>query len=136
MAKEESCVICNTHIPEGRQVCPVCNEKVINNEVFSMNNNENNNQVTTTITDPADKVKFEVKGVYTKFHKNKDPKNSINDCRILASVEEGIVSISMAQEKGVMITVRFDEMVELITQALEKAKEVNQNAGGAENGGE
>ena len=98
-----------------------------------MNNNENNNQVNHITTDPTDKVKFEVKGVFTKFQKNKDPKNYIGDCRILASVEEGIVSISMAQEKGVMLTVRFDEMVELITQALEKAKEVSQNTGGDEN---
>ena len=98
-----------------------------------MNNNENINQATPTI-DPADKVKLEVKGVFTKFPKNKDPKNYIDDCRILASVEEGIVSISMAKEKGVMLTVRFDEMVELVSQALEKAKETASNAGGNDNG--
>ena len=101
-----------------------------------MNNNENINQATPTITDPHDKVKFEVKGVFTKFSKNKVPKNSVNDCRLLASVSEGIVSISMAQEKGVMLTVRFDEMVELISQALEKAKEVMKNGGGNDNAGE
>ena len=101
-----------------------------------MNNKEIVNQANPTITDPSDKVKFEVKGVFTKFPKGKDPKNYVDDCRILASVEEGIVSISMAQEKGVMLTVRFDEMVELISQALEKAREVTQNAGGTDNGGE
>lgn len=100
-----------------------------------MNNNEIKNQATPIINEPVDKVKFEVKGVYTKFYKAKDPKNSIHDCRILASVEEGIVSISMAQEKGVMLTVRFDEMVELVTQALEKAKEVNKTTEGEENNG-
>lgn len=100
-----------------------------------MNNNEIKNQASPIITEPADKVKFEVKGVFTKFHKTKEPKNSINDCRILASVEEGIVSISMAQEKGVMLTVRFDEMVELVTQALEKAKELSKTTEGDENNG-
>ena len=134
MAIEERCVICDDQIPEGRQVCPNCKEKIMNEEDISMNNNEIKNQTPITTTEPADKVKFEVKGVFTKFHKTKDPKNSIHECRILASVEEGIVSISMAQEKGVMLTVRFDEMVELITQALEKAKDVNKNEGGNENG--
>lgn len=137
MEDKERCVMCNETIPEGRQVCPTCEEKVMNNEVLIMNNNENNNQAIPTTTDPADKVKYEVKGVYTKFHKTKDPKNSVHDCRILASVEEGIVSISMAQEKGVMLTVRFDEMVELISSAIDKAREVATNEEGAnENAGE
>lgn len=87
-----------------------------------MKNNET--QYTSTNVDPADKVKYDVKGVYTKFQKNIAPKNSVHDCRILASVEEGIVSISMAQEKGVMLTVRFDEMVELISEALKKANDL------------
>ena len=134
MAYGNSCIMCNEQTPEGRQVCPACKEKVMNNEVLNMNNNENNTKSTLSITEPTDKVKFEVKGVFTKFPKNKDPKNSVNDCRILASVEEGIVSISMAQEKGVMLTVRFDEMVELISQALEKAREVAKGEGGNENG--
>lgn len=133
MAKKDSCVMCDQIIPEGGQVCPVCTEKVINNEVFNMNNNENKAQATPITTEPADKVKYEVKGVFTKFQKNRDPKNSVNDCRILASVEEGIVSISMAQEKGVMLTVRFDEMVELITAAFDKAKELKNVEGGNEN---
>ena len=90
-----------------------------------MNNNEKTTQYTTTpAVEPADKVKYDVKGVYTKFQKNRAPKNSIHECRLLASVEEGIVSVSMAQEKGVMLTVRFDEMLELITEALNKAREV------------
>ena len=132
----DRCIMCDEPITEGRQVCYTCEEKVINKEVFNMNNNENINQSTPTITEPADKVKYEVKGVFTKFSKTRDPKNSINDCRILASVEEGIVSISMAQEKGVMLTVRFDEMVELITEALNKAKELKAVDGGNENDGE
>lgn len=137
MADVDRCRMCNEPIPEGREVCPICEEKVMNNEVFSMNNKEINNQATPIITEPADKVKYDVKGVFTKFHKTKDPKNSINDCRILASVEEGIVSISMAQEKGVMLTVRFDEMVELISAALDKAREIAIKSEGVnENGGE
>lgn len=117
--------MCNREIPEGRQVCPVCEEKVINKkEDKVMKNNENLAYSTTLDAEPKDKVKYDVKGVHTKFQKNRAPKNSIHDCRILASVEEGIVSISMAQEKGVMLTVRFDEMLELMTEALKKAKEV------------
>lgn len=137
MANEERCVMCNDQIPEGRQVCPVCTNKVMNNEVLTMNNNENNVQATNTNIDPVDKVVLSVKGVFTKFHKTKGPKNTVDDCRILASVSEGIVSISMAQEKGVMLTVRLDEMVELVSQALEKAREVVEeivDEGGNENG--
>ena len=46
MASEERCIMCNEVIPEGRQVCPACTEKVMNNEVLNMNNNVNNNQTT------------------------------------------------------------------------------------------
>ena len=126
MTDAERCVLCNDVIPEGRQVCPVCEVKIISNKgKKTMNNNEKTTQYTTTPdVEPADKVKYDVKGVYTKFQKNRAPKNSIHECRLLASVEEGIVSVSMAQEKGVMLTVRFDEMLELITEALNKAREV------------
>ena len=125
MADVERCVMCNDAIPEGGQVCPACKEKVINEkEEKEMNNNENLAYSTTVDAEPKDKVKYDIKGVYTKFQKDRAPKNSVHDCRILASVEEGIVSISMAQEKGVMLTVRFDEMLELITEALNTAKEV------------
>ena len=136
MANVDRCVMCNDIIPEGTQVCKSCTEKVINNEVFNMNNNEKNTEAILDINDPKDKVKYEVKGVFTKFRNGRDPKNFINDCRILASVDEGIVSISMAQEKGVMLTVRFDEMVELITAALDKARELRNVEGGTENDGE
>ena len=126
MTDTEHCVFCNDVIPEGRQVCPACEEKVINKkETKAMKNNEQITQYTTTAdVEPADKVKYDVKGVFTKFQKNRAPKNSIHECRLLASVEEGIVSVSMAQDKGVMLTVRFDEMLELLTEALNKAKEV------------
>lgn len=94
-----------------------------------MKTNEKTTQNIAADVEPADKVKYDIKGVFTKFQKNRDPKNSVHDCRILASVEEGIVSVSMAQEKGVMLTVRFDEMLELLTEALNKAREVKSPEG-------
>lgn len=132
MADVDRCVMCNDAIPEGGQVCPVCTDKVINEKgEKTMNTNEKNTQYTTTDVEPADKVKHDIKGVYTKFQKNRAPKNSIHECRVLASVEEGIVSISMAHEKGVMLTVRFDEMLQLLTDALDKARETKATEGEA-----
>ena len=137
MVDIDRCVMCNREISEGRQVCHYCTEKILSNKgEYKMSHNETNANTTPNTLEPADKVKYEVKGVFTKFHKTRDPKNSVNDCRILASVEEGIVSISMAQEKGVMLTVRFDEMVELITAALDRAKELKNAEGGNGNAGE
>ena len=135
VADVDVCVMCNEPIPEGRQVCPECEEKINNEEEITMKNDIKMTQATDTIVDPVDKIKFDVKGVYTRFVKNRAPKNSIHNCRLLASVEEGIVSISMADEKGVMLTVRFDEMVELVSEALNKAKEVRSGEGEKNNDG-
>ena len=135
MASLDTCITCDKPIPEGRQVCHDCEDKINNEEEITMKNDIKNTQYTSTEVDPADKVKFDVKGVYTRFVKNRAPKNSIHECRLLASVEEGIVSISMAKEKGVMLTVRFDEMVELVSEALNKAKEVRNTKGEESDGG-
>ena len=135
MAEVDVCVMCNEQIPEGRQVCPNCEEKINNKEEITMKNDIKNTQAIDTKVDPVDKVKFDVKGVHTRFMKTRSPKNSIHNCRMLASVEEGIVSISMAEEKGVMLTVRFDEMVELVSEALNKAKEVRKAEGENNNAG-
>ena len=125
--------MCEDLIPEGRQVCINCEAKINNKEVITMKNDIKTTKTTDTIVDPVDKIKFDVKGVHTRFIKTRSPKNSIHNCRLLASVEEGIVSISMAEEKGVMLTVRFDEMVELVSEALNKAKEVRKAKGENDN---
>lgn len=74
---------------------------------------------------PTDGVSYGVKGTLTKFMEQKKRGRMIQtllDCKIMASAECGTVSISMKDTKGIMMTVRLDEMIEVIAAALEAAK--------------
>ncbi len=73
----------------------------------------------------TDTVSYNVKGTLTRFPKwgkRRKMEQTLRDCRIMASVEYGTVSISMRDKEGIMMTVRLDEMVELVAAALEAAR--------------
>ena len=75
---------------------------------------------------PMDGVECEVRGILTKFIEQKKRGKMVqsqHNCKIMASVETGTVSISMRRERGLMMTVRLDEMVALVAAALEAGKE-------------
>ncbi len=75
---------------------------------------------------PTDGVECTVQGILTQFIEKRGKgvmRQSQTTCKILASVETGTISISMKNEKGLMMTVRLDEMVGLVAAALNVARE-------------
>lgn len=77
---------------------------------------------------PTDGIEAHIQGMFTKFTEpskaNTTFTNEVCKCKILASLSDGTVSISMKDAKGIMVSVRMDELAYVIRKAIEVAKEI------------
>lgn len=133
MSDAEKCVFCKSIIPEGIQICNNCEERIENMKENEATNIKRNRD---PAIGPIDGVSCIVKGCLTKFTTKEGPssmKQSFTDCKLMASFETGTVSISMRGSKKIMMTVRLDEMAELLHSAFDAAREVDESNKGEKN---
>lgn len=96
---------------------------------------ENTEKIIKRNTDPEvgplDGMSLEAKGTLTVFGTGEEEGTfsmELHNCKIMASVETGTLSISMREECGIMMAVRIDEAIEVLAQALEIARDIAKSA--------
>lgn len=78
---------------------------------------------------PADGASLDAVGTFTRFVQPNGNrfKQQVCKCKIMASVSHGTCSISMKDSKGIMITVRLDELYAVIAKAVAMSKALTEN---------
>ena len=81
-------------------------------------------------------VTYDVKGAITSFDPFDGDKinQQIVDCTMLISVTDGVFSVSTKNTNGMVVSLRFDEVLQIITHALQIEKERVQKTEESKNG--
>ena len=78
-------------------------------------------------------VTYDVEGAITSFDGDKI-NQQIVDCTTLISVTDGVFSVSTKNTNGIVVSLRFDEVLQIITHALQIEKERIQKTEESKNG--